>query len=161
MNMSLINAQGASEVVVDMLRGAQLDTIRVYSLIVQLGFVCLGRAGNFPDEVWVTVSGMLLVEGDNSMVGESRSSRDFFACRASALGDVYRLIGQKVTAASVSDSGALQIHLGGKCLHAEADDDTSLEEVWSVASDSPETTADHRWHVSLDDSGTLTARVPS
>jgi hypothetical protein len=61
----------------------------------------------------------------------------------------------------VSDSGALQIHLGGKCLHAEADDDTSLEEVWSVASDSPETTADHRWHVSLDDSGTLTARVPS
>lgn len=159
--MSLISAQGASQVVWDLLRGAQLDTIRVYSLIVQLGFVCLGRAGNLPDEVWVSVSGTLLVEGDTSMVGESASSRDFFARRASALGEVYRQIGQEVTAASVSDSGALQIHLGGKSLRAEADDDTGLEEVWSVVSDSPEATADHRWHVSLDDSGAIYARVPS
>lgn len=95
------------------------------------------------------------------MVGESASSRDFFARRAAALGEVYRLIGQEVTAANVSDSGALQIHLGGKRLRAEAGDDTDLEEVWSVASDSPATTADHRWHVSLDDSGVISARVPS
>ena len=159
--MSLTNAQVASKIVLDLLSGAQLDTIRVHSLIVQLGFVCLGRAGNLPDEVWVSVSGTLFVEGDTSMVGESASSRDFFARRVSALGEAYQLIGQEVTAASVSDSGTLQIYLGGKRLRAEADDDTNLEEVWSVASDSPETTAGHRWHVSLDDSGAISVRAPS
>ncbi len=95
------------------------------------------------------------------MVRETVSSQDFFTCRGSALSEVYRLIGQEVTAASVSDSGALQIHLGDKSLRAEADDDTALEEVWSVASDSPEVTAGHRWHISLDDSGAISARVPS
>lgn len=159
--MSLISTQGASRVVSDLLRGAQLDSIRVYSLIVQLGFVCLGRAGNLPDEIWVSISGSLFVEGDTSMVGESESSRDFFARRASALGEVYRLIGQEVAVAGVSDSGALQIRLGGKSLRAEADDDTGLEDVWSVSSDSPDVTADHRWHVSLDDSGAISARLPS
>ena len=95
------------------------------------------------------------------MVEESVSSLDFFARRASMLSAVYRLIGQEVTAASVSDSGALQIHLGDKHLRAGADDHANLEEVWSVVSDSPETTADHRWHVSLDEFGALFARIPS
>ena len=159
--MNMISGQGASQVVWDLLRGAQLDTIRVYSLIIQLGFVGLGRADNLPDEVWVSVSGTLHVKGDTSMVWEVAPPQGFIARRASVLGEVYRLIGQEVTAADVSDSGALQIHLGGKLLRAEADDDTGLEEVWSVASDSPDAAADHRWHVSLDDSGAISARLPS
>jgi hypothetical protein len=159
--MSLVNAQAASEVVSDLLCGAQLDTIRVYSLIVQMGFVCLGAAGNSPDEVWVSVSGALNVGEDHSTVGESALPQEFFARRASAIGAVYQLIGQKVTAASVSESGALQIQFGGRRMRAEADKDANLEEVWSVVSDSPETTTDHRWYVSLDDSGALSARVPS
>lgn len=158
--MNLVNAQVASGVVSDLLRGAQLDTIRIYSLIVQLGFVCLHAAGRSPSEVWVSVSGNLFVEED-PLMRESRSSRDFFACRESALGAVYRLIGQEVTAATVSESGALRIDLGGKHLRAEADDGENLEEVWSVVSDSPDTNADHRWYVSLDESGALSARAPA
>lgn len=157
--MSIVNPQAASERVSELLRGTQLDTIRVYSLIVQLGFVRLGAADNLPDEVWISVSGSLIVEENPATVGEVGLSRDFFDRRASVLSAVYRLIGQTVTAASVSDSGELQVHLGGKCLRAEADDDANLEEVWSVFSDSPETTAEHRWHVSLDESGALSSRV--
>lgn len=157
--MNFVNGQRASKVVSDLLYGAQLDTIRVYSLIIQLGFVCLGRASSLPNEVWISISGTLLVEGGTSTVRELASSRDFFACRASILGDVYQLIGQEVAAANVSDLGVLEIHLGGCRLRAEADD-TDLEEVWSVVSDSPEPTVDHQWYVVLDDSGVISVRAP-
>lgn len=128
--MSPTSAQGASQVVSHLLRGAQLDTIRVYSLIVQLGFVCLHSAGDSPDEVWVSASGALIVDEGPTMVAEPRSSGDFFARRAAALSKVYRLIGQEVTAASVSDSGELQISFEGKRVRARAEDDADLEEVW-------------------------------
>lgn len=159
--MSLTNAQGASQIVFRLLLGAQLDTIRVYSLIVQLGFVCLGDAGDSPDEIWVSASGTLIVDEESSMVGELGSAADFFARRAAALGKVYQLIGEEVTTANVSESGELQISFGGRRVRAGAEEGTDLEEVWSVVSDSPETTADHRWRVSLDDSGALSAHVPS
>lgn len=159
--MSLVNNKVASEIVFALLRGAQLDTIRVYSLIVQLGFVRLGTAaGDLPNEVWVILSGGLTIKEEPSMVAESRSSQDFFGRRASVLSAVYRLIGQDVTDASVSDAGVLEMQLGGQCLCADADDEENLEEVWSVVSDFPETAADHRWYVSLDECGGLSAHVP-
>jgi hypothetical protein len=158
--VELVKVQGASGVVSTLLRGAQLDSIRVYSLIVQLGFVRVGAEGNLPGEVWISISGALILEEDSSMAQESASLRDFFVRRAAVLGAVYRLVGREVTAAGVSASGALQVHFGGQCLRGEADDEVNLEEVWSVASDSPDTRAEHRWYVSLDDAGALSTRLP-
>lgn len=155
--MSLINAQDRSGVISALLYGTQLDTIRVYSLIMQLGFIRLGAAKSLPNEIWVSLSGNLCLAGEPS-IGVN-PSMDFFERRAHALGAVYQLIGKKVTAARVSDSGALQIDIGGTCILVEADQDTNLEEVWSVMSDSAETNANHRGHVSLDDSGALSAKI--
>jgi hypothetical protein len=158
--MNLVNPQIGSEIVSALLGGAQLDTIRAYSLVMQLGFVRLSANDGLPKEIWVSLSGKFSVEGEPSATGRGSSTEDFFGLRASTLGAAYLLIGKQVTAASVSDSGSLQIDIGGKHFRAEADN-ANLEEVWSVMSDSPEATSDHRWFVALDDSGALSARLPS
>ena len=158
--MSIVNSQVASEVISSLIRGAQLDTIRVYSLIIQLGFVRIDASEELPAEIWVSVSGNLLKEQISAEAGDSNSAGDQFGRRAIVLAETYLLIGKEVTAASVSESGTLHICLGGASLRAEADNDGSLEEVWTVMSDTPDTTADHRWYVVFDDSGVLSARIP-
>lgn len=158
--MNLVSPLVASEAVAVLLYGAQLDTIRVYSLIVQLGFVRLGDAVNLPSEVWVSLSGELASSMRESAPAKVGLAGDFYMRRVDALSAVYRLLGESVTAAGVSGSGALEIYFGGTSLRVELDDEASLEEVWSVASDSPETTAVHRWYVALNESGELFAHVP-
>jgi hypothetical protein len=158
--MSLVNAGVGCEVVSTLLHGAQLDTIRVYSLAMQLGFVRPSAVDGLPNEVWVSLSGTLCLEGTSSILGDAEPPKDFFEHRASILGAVYLLIGREVTSACVSDSGALLVHLGSTCLSAAVDKDMNLEEVWSVMSDSSESTADHQWYVSFDGSGALSVRTP-
>ncbi len=155
------NVQFASEVVSTLLKGAQLDTIRVYSLIVQLGFLRIGGAENVPGEVWLSVSGNLTIEDESSTVGKVNPAIDFFSSRERAISESYRLIGKEVAATTVSDSGFLEVHLGSKLLRVEADTDGDLEDIWSVTDGLPDPNSVHQWHVSLDDSGCLSVRAPS
>ena len=158
--MSLTSARQASEPVSALLCGTQLDTIRVYSLIVQLGFIRVGAA-DLPQEVWVVVSGDLLVDGPTSAAADTSVASEFFSRRALALRENYFLIGRRVTAAWVSDSGELEIELGDTRLRAKRDEHGDLEEVWAVMSETPDANLEHRWYVSLDDSGALSVCVPS
>ena len=157
--MSIVSNHVASEVISSLIGGAQLDTIRIYSLVVQLGFVRLDAAEGWPNEIWVSVSGNLDVGGSFAADWDSKSAGDLFVRRAKALGSAYLLIGKRVTAVRVSESGALQMELEDSGLRADAGEDASLEEVWAVMSDTPDVSADHRWYVALDDSGVLSARA--
>lgn len=159
--MSLSNTQVCSEVASALLRGAQLDTIRAYSLIIQLGFIRPSASDGLPAEIWVSVSGDLVVNESSSTAGYGQTAGNFFEHRALALSAIYYLIGKEVTGARVLESGALQIDFAGKGLRAESSGDDNLEEVWAVMSDTPVATAEHRWYVSLNDSGALSACAPT
>ena len=158
--MSLVSVQAGSELVSALLRGSQLDSIRAYSLIVQLGFIRAETAEGLPGEIWLSVSGNLVVTESSSNSTSLERGGDFFQCRALALPATYLLIGHEVTAASISETGSLRIDLGARSVHVESYPHEGLEEVWAVMSDSPSTTADHPWYISLDDTGALSADVP-
>lgn len=154
--MNNANIDACSEAISVLLLGTQLDSIRAYSLIMQLGFVRTVPAGGLPTEVWVSISGNLITEDASTC-----STGDFFERRAQALCATYLLIGQRVTATNISDSGTLQIDLDAKSLRVEADSEDNLEEIWAVMSDTPDTSVDHRWYMVLDDAGALSVRIPT
>ena len=154
--MRTATTNGCSEAVSILLVGAQLDTIRAYSLIMQLGFIRSAPSQGLPAEIWVSVSGELIT-GDTAAC----PTVDFFERRAQALGAAYHLIGRQVTAAYISESRALQIDLGDGSLRVQADGDDNLEEVWAVMSDTPDASVEHRWYVALDDTGALSLRKPT
>lgn len=158
--MNLNDRLKGHEAVSKLLCSTQLDTIRVYSLILQLGFLRLRAEDNLPRQVWVSASGRFMIEGAVQDAGGSHREENFFSQRASVLAAMYKLIGQRVVFAGLSDSCALEINIGSTRLLIDRDDE-SLEEVWSVASDSPDATLDHDWSVSLDDSNEISVRVPT
>ena len=141
-----------SELVSSLLRGAQLDTIRIYSLIIQLGFIRTGRTreiSNLLSEVWVTVSGDFCVE----MLPKTEVSpaRDFFDKRSLMLARTYLLLGKEVTFINVSESGLLEIGLMNNIIYAKPDDEENMEEAWVITSESPDVNFKHQWRVSPDD----------
>jgi hypothetical protein len=159
--MNAINSQVATKTVSKLLRGAQLDTIRVFSVIVQLGFIRIDIMQDLPQEIWIVISGNLRVEKRFEKVFKKNRSGDYFGRRANALSDCYRLIGREVIDVSVLDSGRLEISINQAKICVEMDQEGNLEEVWSVMSESPNPVENHEWYVALDDSGQLSARLPS
>jgi hypothetical protein len=156
--MNQRNSENAAKIIAKILHGSQLDTIRIYSVILQLGFIRLTGANDLPEEIWLNLSCSLRVETDASIF---ECSKNFHGRRIDALTAVYQLIGREVHGANVSATGTLEIELGDTRLFAEPDGETDLEEVWSVVSDSPEANADHRWRVILDDFGVISIRTPN
>lgn len=153
--MRFANASEASEIVAALLKGAQLDTLRVYSLIIQLGFFRPNAKENSPREIWLSASGSLdIVEGDTSF-GSVAFEKDFFLKRVTALGVLYKLIGQKVSTVNISESGILRISIGDVEIQAGFDDEVNFEEIWSVMTEAPDVTADQKLRVTLDDSGKI------
>jgi hypothetical protein len=159
--MSIVNIHVASEVISALLCGAQLDTIRVYSLIIQLGFFRENGQEALPNEIWVSVSGSLVLKDPGCPLQDGTVAEDFFSLRGRILRETYSLIGKEVSAARVSEVNALQIDLGDKSLCAEPDNKGNLEVIWEVMSDTPDVSVHHRWHVSLDDAGVLSAHRPT
>ena len=158
--MNNIDSIIATDVVLKLLRGTQFDTIRVFSLIVQLGFVRTGLVQDLPQEVWIVLSGNLQV-GNQTAPDFKPTPGDFFSRRANALSDCYHLIGKEVSDARVADSGTLEITLSKAKICVEADEEGDLEEIWGVMSETPNPMTEHQWYVSLDDSCRLSAHVPN
>ncbi|MEQ1718705.1 MAG: hypothetical protein ABL907_22420 [Hyphomicrobium sp.] len=160
--MSIVEYKYSSSIINKLLSGMSLDSFRVYSAIILIGFIRSNSPGDLPTEAWISVSGALSVESLGSDLEESEDLNlkgDFFAARASVLGSLYRLIGGVVTTACVSPHKTLEIELGEKriCVH---DDEDDFEEVWAVMSDSPDVNDTHQWYVALDDAGRINVRSP-
>lgn len=159
--MTIANMLQASDAVSTLLRGAQLDTIRIFSLVLNLGFVHGNRIG-LPNVIWVSLSGALSIDQKSNPKSTPSGRDDFFEVRGNAIRQLYSLIGGAVSGATVAASGRLEIVLGEHLLQVgPSESDSDLEEVWAVMSDSPDVSVDHSWYVMLDDSGRLSTRTPS
>jgi hypothetical protein len=158
--MSITNNTSASVAVDGLLRGMSLDSVRIYSVVVQLGFFRPNSASSLPVEAWITTSGNLRVEPVTPLInGEFLSQDDFFTGRSLAVFELYKLVGKEIMEAFVLESGELAFQLGEKRVLIQPDGG-ELEEVWAVMSDSPDTNISHQWHVALDDSGSISVRYP-
>jgi hypothetical protein len=152
----ITTSANASKSIAVLLSGAQLDTLRVYSVALCLGFVRLGASDQRPNEVWVVLSGDISVHDAS---GKSQRANEFLARRENAVAALYRLIGQEVVSAQVCESGQLKIFFEqGEVVVERGEAD--LEEVWGVMSDSPNPADEHQWHVCFDDSGRFLLKEP-
>ena len=161
--MNFLDPDMAEKVISRLMVGAQFDSIRVYSLIMQMGFFVSVPADGIPNEVWLTFSGVGTFYDVESMVNVcvAHKSRDFFEVRASFLKDAYFLLGRKIDFVSIGKSGALELKIGEKYLVVESEEDSSLEDIWSVRNGAHEPMAEEDWYITLSDSGVLAARVAS
>ena len=161
--MSLIDSDTAEKVLSRLIVGAQLDSIRVYSLIMQMCFFVPAPIGQFPNELWVSFSGLGTLHDIEAAFEEQHGDerQDFFRARAKLLADVYFLLGKQVNGVSIGKSGILRLEIGGKCLLVAPDEDSNLEEIWSVRNCAHEPITEKDWYIALDDSGVLAARMPS
>jgi hypothetical protein len=156
---SIERAQGALS---KLLCGTTLDSIRAYSVVVQLGFFRSDDKGDLPREVWLTTTGSLRLIGANDDTSQSLDGcqeRNFFEQRANVLKEIYMLIGKSVSSININMGGNLNIELGGKTLVASPDSE-NYEEVWAVMSDTPAADQDHQWYVGLDDTYEMIVRMP-
>lgn len=159
--MSITEYKSASETISVLLCGTSLDSIRIYSAIIMLGFFRPVSTTNLPIEAWISVSGYMRMEPLNrAPETPAYASSDFFAQRASILGELYLLMGKEISAARVSHAGGLEIEIGERRIRANSDGD-DLEEIWAVMSDSPDANKDHSWYISLDDSGHVIVKSPN
>jgi hypothetical protein len=161
--MNFLASDMAEKVISRLMVGAQLDSIRVYSVIMQMGFFVPVPVDGFPNEVWLTFSGVGTFHDVESVVDVcgAHKSQDFFEVRASFLKDAYFLLGKQIDFVSIKKSGALELKIGEKYLMVESEEDSNLEDIWSVRNGAYEPMAEEDWYITLGDSGVLAARIPS
>ncbi len=157
--MTISSRQECTDIASILLMGCQLDTIRIHSLVIQLGFICVGRPAPLPIEVWLSLSGDFAVTSAGFSLPYS-SKDDFFQRRALMLGKIYMLIGEKVTSADILETGTLQIDLGSASIFSGVDEEANFEKVWELASDIPNNNDTQSWYVSLEDDGSFLSRKP-
>lgn len=126
----------------DKLLGAQLDSFRVYSVVLQMDFIADSDTGL--RSYWLSAT------GDVSITEQSDVYRD----RSEVLSSLYGLIGQRVSSVQIEDGGVLALSIGDKVLAIGMNDQT-FEIVWSVTPESPEPYAEHDWSVSYTDESEL------
>ena len=156
--MKSMDIDSARTAISGLLIGMSLDSLRVYSTILLLGFYRFDATA-LPGEVWISCSGNVLLK--NSRPDESEINEndvDFFARRASILGRIYNLIGATVSSVDIDPSGVLTVTLSGKEIRFQRDKD-SFEEIWAVMSDSPDVSDAHRWYIALDDAGQIGGKI--
>jgi hypothetical protein len=157
--MNLSTPSEGAEIAGKLLCGLQLDSVRVYSLIIQLGFIRLQAADALPEEVWCVFSCDVSLHSQDPKC--HREQDGFIDRRAAALRDIYHLIGLRVSKVSIILSGELEIEFGEETLTTSWARDVRLEESWALMSGSPNTGSEHAWYLALDDSGILSVKTPT
>lgn len=156
------DVENAKQATSELLVGAQFDRFTVSSLVVNICFVRLPKTPNLPIDIWLSATGQAVfieeavgrVENITPPGGD-----DFFDSRAKFLGQIYYLIGKKVTEVDIDPNGVLELSFEKRSL-IFARDETDLEEIWSVTSKTPDPYAKQEWAITLTDDGQLVTRKP-
>lgn len=139
-----------------LLLGACLDSVRVYSSSLVLCFARLNEQEK-PDEIWITSTGPVRAYAPDLLAPSVADA--LLDQRGAALYVLCQLIGEDVSSVGVSGDGVLEFSLGACTVQVRADE-VNTEEVWSITSDSPDPTHQHRWSVTLDELGNVSVHVP-
>lgn len=146
------------------LRGVQLESVTFRSTVLTLGFFNPGAEDreDRPAYVWLTTIGGAAITDDPSALtsGEDRGGGSFEDRRAEFLSTVYRLLEDEVAAVTLAADGALTLALSARAIVLMPVPDEE-DEIWSVTSDTPETFGEHRWRVTLSNSGRLVIKQPA
>jgi hypothetical protein len=144
------------------LPGARLEAVTFRDSLLTLGFFNAAAEGatDRPAYVWLgTISdAQVVAEGAAS----AAAAADIEALRQSRmrfLPAIYSLLGDEVASAAIGGDGSLALQMSRDTIlllpMAEEPD-----EIWSVTSDTPEALGEHRWRVTLSDSGRLVIKQP-
>ena len=152
----------ASLVVNKLLSGMTLDSIRASGVLIELElFRANALLTNQPVSVKIEITGDLRTHSVNQ---ESKaiqnSDLNFFTHRATAVSEIYLLIGKAITSATVSSINALEIVFEDRLVVAKMDIE-NFEEIWSVDAAIPSHDAVHKWFIMLDDANRLHVIAPS
>jgi hypothetical protein len=156
--MEELRMEDASKAISQLLVGASLDSFRVFSTILLIGFYRSDNGLGLPSEVWLSCSGKIIVNAKEDHGLNLKQEENFFLQRVSAIGKLFEIIGSSVEATKIGPLGSLSIEMDGVEIRCESDDE-NLEEIWSVMSDSPDTSEEHRWYIALDDAGKIGGRI--
>jgi hypothetical protein len=148
---AISHPQGADSVR-ELLRHAQLDSIRVHSIVLELGFF-VNRADD--PLMWVVVTGDFKVTTDSSY----DSSVDFFERRGHAIRAAYGYMGDEVREINIG-SNLLEIAFDNGSFLIFPDEGDSPEESWAVTTGSPDVHLSHRWLIAPDETGAIRLQSP-
>ncbi len=152
----------AKEAINILLLGAQLDSLRVFSSVIDINFLRLPKVKNVPTSVWLSVTSQVQFWPSSTQVTnviKASGDDDFFQSRKKALVDIYSVIGNTVTAIDIDPSGVLELYFDVGTLSL-AGDPADLEEIWSITSDTPEPYGNQDWAITLTDQRELVTRRP-
>lgn len=155
--MTAGNNERASLVVEHLLKGACFDSLRIYSTSIDLEF----SRRKDPDgvtEAWISSTGLLQVVAPAILTSDAAA----VLCdkHAAATYVLSQLIGEEVSAVRICNDATLEVLLGD-CVVGFSMDEVNAEQVWVVASESPDPNYNHAWRVTLDDGGRISVREPS
>lgn len=155
--------RSADAVLRAILRGAKLESVTFRRTVLTLGFFNPAAEGrdDRPAYVWLTTVAAAGIAADPSATtsGEDAGSESFEDKRAGFLAAVYRLLDDEIASVAIAADGALTLALSCRAIVLMPGPDEP-DEIWSITSDTPETFGEHRWRVTLSDSGRLVVRQP-
>lgn len=156
--------RSAETVLRTLLRGALLESVTFRKTVLTLGFFHPEAEGreDHPTYVWlITVGGAAITDDPSALaLGEDGGGAAFENRRAEFLSTVYRLLEDEVAAVTLTADGALTLALSARAIVLLPVPDEE-DEIWSVTSDTPETFGEHRWRVTLSNSGRLVVKQPA
>lgn len=143
----------ATNELVDILLGASFDSMRIYSVVLQIAFMKTNPDDGALDQVWLSINGGM-------QVGIHRvddATADPAAARAQAVGLLSLLFGQTVSSVHVDDRGELSITVGDQSIRAYSAG-YDMEDIWTVYSGSSAPYDFHERYVGLADTGEVVIR---
>jgi len=143
--------------------GARLDSVTFRSVELTLGFFNAEADKNReqPGYVWLTTIASATIARSGGFASSAPGTQaGFHEGRTALVGQLYQLLGDSVFSATIAPDGALGLQFTDHALDVRAGEDEQ-DEIWSVTSDTPEPLGEHRWRVTLSNSGRLVVKQPA
>ncbi|MDI7158059.1 hypothetical protein [Leptospira santarosai] len=129
-----------------LLNGAQLDSIRVYSIALDLEFNQISKS-NLPTTIYITTSNPIYLLQDFSQVSNTDYKVDFYKQRGKVINQLYSMIGQEIKSVQLSKKGELTIAFDEKNFFLSRDVE-EFETIWEVMDITTDPKIEHNWYIS-------------
>ncbi|MGQ2802152.1 hypothetical protein ACT54M_17395 [Leptospira santarosai] len=129
-----------------LLNGAQLDSIRVYSIALDLEFNQISKS-NLPTTIYITTSNPIYLLQDFSQVSNTDYKVDFYKQRGKVINQLYSMIGQEIKSVQLSKKGELTIAFDEKIFFLSRDVE-EFETIWEVMDITTDPKIEHNWYIS-------------